>query len=217
MVSELATNSIRHAGSDFTVILTATTREVRVEVTDNGAGAPAQRRPSPSELSGRGLLIVDKLAERWGVRRQRSGGKTCVVHRCRTQPRRERRRRLDRASANGVGQSAVVALPAVVSDVEPAPHHLLGDVGESLPDFAWRSRGVVRMRRRSRCAAARRGCPSPVRHGPDCRARAARPWSSSRASIERRSWSTPMVAMSAKAWISFSSVDVSLRCRPAAG
>ena len=76
MVSELATNSIRHAGSDFTVLLTATAREVRVEVTDNGAGAPAPRRPAPSDLSGRGLLIVDKLAERWGVRRQRSGGKT---------------------------------------------------------------------------------------------------------------------------------------------
>jgi anti-sigma regulatory factor (Ser/Thr protein kinase) len=67
MVSELATNSVRHAGSEFTVEISSVGDEVRVVVTDSGQGAPLMRAPSHDEPTGRGLRIVDRLADRWGI------------------------------------------------------------------------------------------------------------------------------------------------------
>lgn len=76
MVSELATNSVRHADSEFSVAVAVTRRQIRVEVSDAGSGVPIRRSTTPADLSGRGLAIVEKLASEWGVRRSRSGGKT---------------------------------------------------------------------------------------------------------------------------------------------
>ncbi|MCU1354260.1 MAG: hypothetical protein JWM05_3469 [Acidimicrobiales bacterium] len=67
MVSELASNSIRHAGTPFTVSIEQAGGSIRVEVTDHGAGGATMRHPDLMEPSGRGLLIVDKLSDEWGV------------------------------------------------------------------------------------------------------------------------------------------------------
>jgi anti-sigma regulatory factor (Ser/Thr protein kinase) len=74
MVSELATNSIRHAGSGFEIAVRAG-KEVRVEVTDHGSGEPRLLSPQPTDPSGRGLRIVEGLSKRWGISSRR-GGKT---------------------------------------------------------------------------------------------------------------------------------------------
>ena len=77
MVSELATNCVRHTVTDFTVSVERTEREVMVEVTDRGGGMPTVRRPEASEPSGRGLRIVQELADSFGVRELRgTPGKT---------------------------------------------------------------------------------------------------------------------------------------------
>ncbi|HYI62892.1 MAG TPA: ATP-binding protein [Acidimicrobiales bacterium] len=67
MVSELASNSVRHARSPFRLSVTQQGTDVRVEVTDRGQGTPRAGALSPSALSGRGLRIVEALAETWGV------------------------------------------------------------------------------------------------------------------------------------------------------
>jgi anti-sigma regulatory factor (Ser/Thr protein kinase) len=67
MVSELATNVVRHAGTTFRVTVEQTTSRVTVAVTDRAGGEPRRRDPAPHEASGRGLLIVDRLADAWGV------------------------------------------------------------------------------------------------------------------------------------------------------
>ncbi|MGR8008922.1 ATP-binding protein [Streptomyces hypolithicus] len=71
VVAELATNATTHGrvqGRDFCLTLTATaTGRLRIEVTDaRGDRLPTVREPGDGE-SGRGLLLVDALAERWGV------------------------------------------------------------------------------------------------------------------------------------------------------
>jgi anti-sigma regulatory factor (Ser/Thr protein kinase) len=75
LVSELVTNSIRHARSpaqasvDLRVELLPD--RVRVEVGDRGLGFdPQARSPDHRGPSGWGLYFVDRLADRWGVRRK---------------------------------------------------------------------------------------------------------------------------------------------------
>jgi anti-sigma regulatory factor (Ser/Thr protein kinase) len=67
MVSELATNSVKHAHSDFTVSINDSGGEIRVEVLDTGRGQPVLRFPAPTEPSGRGLRIVQALSRAWGT------------------------------------------------------------------------------------------------------------------------------------------------------
>jgi anti-sigma regulatory factor (Ser/Thr protein kinase) len=67
MTSELATNSVRHARSDFELAVLLSRDEIRVEVSDNGEGQPLPRSPTIREQSGRGLQIVLKLSDAWGV------------------------------------------------------------------------------------------------------------------------------------------------------
>lgn len=77
MVSELATNAVRHAASSFTVSIERQAGSIRVAVTDAGHGTPTVQSPAPTDYSGRGLLIVRSLADSWGVTETSGGsGKT---------------------------------------------------------------------------------------------------------------------------------------------
>jgi anti-sigma regulatory factor (Ser/Thr protein kinase) len=77
MVSELVTNSVRHAASEFTLSLERDHQSMRVAVTDTGEQQPSLRNPAPTEQSGRGLQIVDALSDDWGVIETAGrGGKT---------------------------------------------------------------------------------------------------------------------------------------------
>ncbi|MCU1497916.1 MAG: putative sensor protein [Acidimicrobiales bacterium] len=76
MVSELASNCVRHAESPFEIAITRTGPQLRVEVTDRGGGRPRMRAPGPTEPSGRGLRIVDMFSTQWGVEADGDGGKT---------------------------------------------------------------------------------------------------------------------------------------------
>jgi anti-sigma regulatory factor (Ser/Thr protein kinase) len=76
MISELVTNSLRHSGLDsqahIEVRVKASLRGLRVEVRDPGPGFQARaRQPGQDERSGWGLFLVERLANRWGVRRDR--------------------------------------------------------------------------------------------------------------------------------------------------
>lgn len=68
LVSELATNAVRHAETDFDVTVTydGSGGPIRVEVVDAGAGVPTQLEPGAVEPQGRGLKIVNGLSDRWG-------------------------------------------------------------------------------------------------------------------------------------------------------
>ena len=71
VVTELLTNSVRHAGVTADDVLrvraTADGDELRLEVEDDGlAGAPRRRPPDPI-AGGIGLNVVDTLALDWGV------------------------------------------------------------------------------------------------------------------------------------------------------
>jgi anti-sigma regulatory factor (Ser/Thr protein kinase) len=76
LVSELATNCIRHTDSAFDLTVIQVRNEIRVEATDYDTGKPTMRSPKPTDPSGRGLRIVDALATAWGVEHRSAQGKT---------------------------------------------------------------------------------------------------------------------------------------------
>jgi serine/threonine-protein kinase RsbW len=67
VVSELATNAVLHARSPFSIAATERDFVVRLSVHDHGEGSPRVPDRGPAATSGRGLMLVDQLANRWGV------------------------------------------------------------------------------------------------------------------------------------------------------
>lgn len=76
MAAELAANCIVHAGSPFSVTISRLGDQLRIEMTDQGGGSPDLRRPGPLEPHGRGLQIVDAIADDWGVTHRGASSKT---------------------------------------------------------------------------------------------------------------------------------------------
>jgi anti-sigma regulatory factor (Ser/Thr protein kinase) len=73
MASELATNCIHHAQTCFELKIDDAQSQIRVEVRDSGQGRPVPRSPAPTDRTGRGLRIVEAMAEAWGVEPSSSG------------------------------------------------------------------------------------------------------------------------------------------------
>lgn len=72
LASELVTNAVRHGGAGegerIGVAVWATDGGVGVEVTDGGPGfTPAGRADPLDEPGGWGLVLVEKMSDRWGV------------------------------------------------------------------------------------------------------------------------------------------------------
>lgn len=76
LVCEVVTNAIRHGAGPVRLRCSVTGRLLHVEVTDRGARLPQRRYPALLEQGGRGLYILDALADRWGVEPAAEGGKT---------------------------------------------------------------------------------------------------------------------------------------------
>jgi anti-sigma regulatory factor (Ser/Thr protein kinase) len=66
IVSELVTNALRHANSRSRVALSASDSCLRIEVADDGEGSAVRRHAVPEDTSGRGLMLVEAMADRWG-------------------------------------------------------------------------------------------------------------------------------------------------------
>jgi anti-sigma regulatory factor (Ser/Thr protein kinase) len=80
VTSELVTNAVRESAPlpgqpGVRVRLTALPLCVLIGVHDAAPGIPAARPAGPDADGGRGLVLVDALAARWGVRRVQGGGK----------------------------------------------------------------------------------------------------------------------------------------------
>jgi anti-sigma regulatory factor (Ser/Thr protein kinase) len=77
VISELATNAVRHAATDFTVTLSRMTDGILIRVNDGADGEPSPAVPTLDALAmgGRGMLLVDALSAGWGVVADGRGGK----------------------------------------------------------------------------------------------------------------------------------------------
>ncbi|OON72709.1 SpoIIE family protein phosphatase [Streptomyces tsukubensis] len=73
---ELITNALTHTEGAAIVtlrVLTGSDRRLRVEVGDGSSALPRRRDAGDSGVSGRGLVLVEQLADAWGVESRGSG------------------------------------------------------------------------------------------------------------------------------------------------
>jgi anti-sigma regulatory factor (Ser/Thr protein kinase) len=76
LVSEVVTNALQHTPSGrIRLTVSRRGRAVRCEVEDGSAEQPRLRTPQDGDEGGRGLLLVHRLATRWGSV-VKGGGKT---------------------------------------------------------------------------------------------------------------------------------------------
>ena len=66
-VSELVTNALIHTATDVELVLRLTKASVRVEVIDQSERLPVVRDGSQGDTTGRGLTIVEAMADDWGI------------------------------------------------------------------------------------------------------------------------------------------------------
>jgi anti-sigma regulatory factor (Ser/Thr protein kinase) len=74
LVSELATNAMRHAASPFRASITRSDATVRIAVEDLGSSEPRLRPADLERLGGRGVALVDAMSLSWGCE-PAAGGK----------------------------------------------------------------------------------------------------------------------------------------------
>lgn len=67
VASELATNALRHAGTAFTVTITAFADDVVLAVEDGSLSMPVLVEAGVDDVVGRGMAIVDVVSRDWGV------------------------------------------------------------------------------------------------------------------------------------------------------
>lgn len=73
---ELTTNALMHTdgGAIVTIrVLTGPERRLRVDVEDRSSALPRRRDAGEAGVSGRGLMLVDRLADAWGVESRGTG------------------------------------------------------------------------------------------------------------------------------------------------
>jgi anti-sigma regulatory factor (Ser/Thr protein kinase) len=73
LVTELVTNAVRHGAGPVRIHTTMDGHRLRVDVADDGTQQPRLQTPTPARVCGRGLFILDSLADRWGVQPSTTG------------------------------------------------------------------------------------------------------------------------------------------------
>jgi anti-sigma regulatory factor (Ser/Thr protein kinase) len=67
LVSELASNAVLHARTEFRVIVKPGRSSIRVAVKDSSPNKPVRKEYGILDPTGRGLVVVESMADRWGV------------------------------------------------------------------------------------------------------------------------------------------------------
>ena len=78
VVSEIVTNSVQAGCQEVALAIEAHHRRLTLGATDDAPGVPTLASPLPDVSRGRGLLIVNALAEHWGVDHDAHEGRKTV-------------------------------------------------------------------------------------------------------------------------------------------
>jgi serine phosphatase RsbU (regulator of sigma subunit)/anti-sigma regulatory factor (Ser/Thr protein kinase) len=73
--AELLANAVQHGTPPVSISISGDRQRLRLEVRDANPRPPVRLAPNPSNMTGRGLALVDAVAARWGIDRTTAGGK----------------------------------------------------------------------------------------------------------------------------------------------
>ena len=73
LTTEVVANAVRYAADEIALRVSRDDEVVRVEVHDSNPVLPEGRRVARGATSGRGLHVVEALAQRWGAQRDGTG------------------------------------------------------------------------------------------------------------------------------------------------
>jgi anti-sigma regulatory factor (Ser/Thr protein kinase) len=73
LVSELVANAVLHTGTTIEVVVCPEPTRVRIEVHDGSPQLPIRKHYSNMSGTGRGLLLVERMASEWGSDRTADG------------------------------------------------------------------------------------------------------------------------------------------------
>lgn len=73
LTSELVANAVVHASSPVELVVDLDLTRLAVEVIDGSSEDPALGHPETLDTCGRGLALVDRLSDSWGVTHARPG------------------------------------------------------------------------------------------------------------------------------------------------
>jgi anti-sigma regulatory factor (Ser/Thr protein kinase) len=73
LVSELVANAILHSGTPMEVVVRCDADRARIEVHDGNPVLPVRKHYSNMSGTGRGLLLVERMAAEWGAERTNGG------------------------------------------------------------------------------------------------------------------------------------------------
>lgn len=73
IASELVTNAVQAGATMVEVGVNVTEGRLDLVVTDDAGGWPTMISPTPDDTAGRGLLIVEQLADAWDVAARKHG------------------------------------------------------------------------------------------------------------------------------------------------
>ena len=161
LVSELVANVVLHARTGVELRLRHIAGRVRVEVHDGSPALPERKHYSDTAATGRGLVLVERLALAWGAERTATG--KAVWFELDESPT---------AVSPGAGGDAVLAVEdwADAWDDEPAPRATDGPVETRVraPGTSHDATGRRPRRRRAICLAGARSpgrlaAPTPPR------------------------------------------------------
>ena len=76
VAAELLANAHQHGAAPVTVCVVGGADLVRIEVTDANPRSPIRPAESATNMTGRGLALVQAISARWGIERIPAGGKT---------------------------------------------------------------------------------------------------------------------------------------------
>jgi hypothetical protein len=76
--NELVINALQARCTTATVRYSLSDTALRLAVIDDAGGRPELRHPTPNDTRGRGLLLVNAIAHRWGIASAGSGKEVWV-------------------------------------------------------------------------------------------------------------------------------------------